>query len=106
MTATHVNIRFESNMPYFGVFNRMFVHFQLYTTNEAVYDSLCNLNFRNHCFTTYCKLWTCTKSVDSRHSMKRDKLPSVDVLPMFFHWTSLPISQSSLYGLPLHKSPK
>ena len=37
-------------------------------------------------------------SVDNRHSMKRDKVPSVDVLPMFFQWAPLPISQSSLYA--------
>ena len=60
MIATHVNIHdkeVKSNMPYFGVFNRMFVHFHLYTTHEAVYDSLRDLNFWNHCFTTYCNVW-------------------------------------------------
>ena len=34
MIATHANIHdkeVKSNMPYFGVFNRMFVHFHLYT---------------------------------------------------------------------------
>ena len=41
MTATHVNIHNReviSKMSYFGVFNRMFVHFHLYATHEAVYD--------------------------------------------------------------------
>ena len=48
MIGTHVNIhdsKVKSSMPYFGVFNRTFVHFHfytfhLYTTHEAVYDSL------------------------------------------------------------------
>ena len=34
MIATHANIHdreVKSNMPYFGVFNRRFVHFHLYT---------------------------------------------------------------------------
>ena len=57
MTATNVNIHDReviSNMSYFGVFNRMFVHFHLYTstTHDEVYDSLRDLNFRNQCFTT------------------------------------------------------
>ena len=55
MIATHVNIHdrgVKSNMPYFRVFNRMFVHFHLYTTHEAIYDSLRDLNFGNHYFTT------------------------------------------------------
>ena len=58
MIATHVNIHDEevrSNMSYFGLFTCMFVHFHLYTTHETVYDSLCDLNFRNQCITTYCK---------------------------------------------------
>ena len=46
-----------SNMSYFGVFNRMFVRFHLYTIHEAAYDSLLDLNFRNQCFTTSCKIW-------------------------------------------------
>ena len=56
MIATHVNFHdreVKSSMPYFGVFTRMFVHFYLYNTHDAVHDSLRNLNFRNHCFTTY-----------------------------------------------------
>ena len=60
MIATHVNFHdreVKSSMPYFGVFTRMFVHFHLYTTHDAVYDSLPDLNFRNHCFTTYCNVW-------------------------------------------------
>ena len=43
MITTHVNIHdreVKSIMPYFGVFNRMFVYFHLYTTHEAVDDSL------------------------------------------------------------------
>ena len=38
MTATHVKILDKeavSNMSYFGVFNRMFVHFHFYSTHEA-----------------------------------------------------------------------
>ena len=38
MTATHVNIHDRevmSNMSYFGVYNRMFVHFHFYTTHEV-----------------------------------------------------------------------
>ena len=60
MIATHVNFQdreIKSSMPYFGVFTRMFVYFHLYTTHEAVCDSLRDLNFRNHCFTTYCNVW-------------------------------------------------
>ena len=60
MTAAHVNIHDREvifNMSYFGVFNCMFVHFNLHTTHEAVCDSLRDLNFRNHCFTTYCSVW-------------------------------------------------
>ena len=60
MIATHVNIHdreVKFIMPYFGVFNRMFVHFHLYITHEAVCDSLRDLNFRDHCFTTYCNVW-------------------------------------------------
>ena len=60
MIATHVNFHnreVKSSMPYFGVFTRMFVHFHLYTTHDAVHDSLRDLNFRNHCFTTYCNVW-------------------------------------------------
>ena len=56
MIATHVNFHHrevKSSMPYFGVFTRMFVHFHPYATHDAVYDSLGDLNFRNHCFTTY-----------------------------------------------------
>ena len=59
MIATHVNFYdrdVKSSMPYFKVFTRMFVHFHLYATHEAVYDSLRDLNFRNHCFTTYCNV--------------------------------------------------
>ena len=46
MIATHVNFHdreVKSSMPYFGVFTRMFVHFHLYTTHDAVYDSLRDL---------------------------------------------------------------
>ena len=60
MTATLVNIHeleAISNMSYFGVFNCMFVHFHLYTTHDAVYYSLRDLNFRNQCCTTYCNVW-------------------------------------------------
>ena len=60
MTAAHVNIHDREvifNMSYFGVFNRMFVHFNLHTTHEAVCDSLRDLNFRSHCFTTYYNVW-------------------------------------------------
>ena len=58
MTAAHVNIhdREAIYMSYFGVFNRMFVHFHFYTTQEAVHDSLYDLNYRNQCFTTYCNV--------------------------------------------------
>ena len=59
MIATHVNFHdreIKSNMSYFGVFIRMFVHFHLYTTHDTVHDSLRDLNFRNHCFTTYCNV--------------------------------------------------
>ena len=48
MIATHVNFldrEIKSSMPYFGVFTRMFVHFHLYTTHDAVHDSLRDLNF-------------------------------------------------------------
>ena len=60
MIATYFNIHereVKSKMPYFEMFNRMFVHFHLYTTHEAVYDSLRDLNVRNHYFTTYCNVW-------------------------------------------------
>ena len=60
MTATHVNIHdweVISNMWHFAVFNRMFVHFNLHTTHEAVCDSLRDLNLRNQCFTTYYNVW-------------------------------------------------
>ena len=60
MIAAHVNFHgreVKSSMPYFGVFKRMFVNFHLYTTHEAVCDSLRDLNFCNHCFTTYCNVW-------------------------------------------------
>ena len=60
MIATRVNFHdreVKSSMPYFGVFNRMFVHFHLYTTHEAVCDSLRDLNLGNQCFTTYCNVW-------------------------------------------------
>ena len=59
MIATHANFHdreVKSSMPYFGV-NRMSVHFHLYTTHDAVHVSLRDLNFRNHCFTTYCNVW-------------------------------------------------
>ena len=59
MIATHVNFHdreVKSSMPYFGVFNRMLVHFHLYATHDSVHDSLRDLNFRNHCFTTYCNV--------------------------------------------------
>ena len=48
MIATHVNFHdreIKSSMPYFGVFTRMFVHFYLYTTHDAVHDSLRDLIF-------------------------------------------------------------
>ena len=48
MIARHVNFHdreIKSSMPYFGVFTRMFVHFHLYTTQDAVHDSLRDLNF-------------------------------------------------------------
>ena len=60
MIATHDNFHdreVKSSTPYFGVFNRMSVHFHLHTTHEAVCDSLRDLNFRNHYFTTYCNVW-------------------------------------------------
>ena len=60
MIATHVDIHdreVKSSMPYFGVSTRMFVHFNLHTTHEAVYDPLCDLNFCNHYFTTSCNVW-------------------------------------------------
>ena len=41
MIATHVNFHdreIKSSMPYFGVFTRMFVHFYLYITHDAVHD--------------------------------------------------------------------
>ena len=59
-----------------GVFNRMFVHFHLYTTYQAGYDSLRELNFCNHCFTTYCNVWprytTIGDSVIAQSSKVRD----------------------------------
>ena len=48
MIATNVNFHnreIKSSMPYFGVFTRMFVHFHLHTTHDAVHDSLRDLNF-------------------------------------------------------------
>ena len=62
MITTHVSfhdreVKSSSSMPYFGVFTRMFVHFHLYTSHDAVYDSLRDFNIRNHCFTTYCNVW-------------------------------------------------
>ena len=48
MIATHVNFHdreVKSSMPYFGVFSRIFVHFHLYTTHDAVYYPLRDLNF-------------------------------------------------------------
>ena len=57
MTATHVKILDReaiSNMSYFVVFPRMFVHF--HSTHEEVCDSLNDLDFCNQCFATYCNV--------------------------------------------------
>ena len=59
MTATHVTILDEeavSNMSYFGVFNRMFIHFHFYITYEVASESLHDFDFRNQCFKTYCNV--------------------------------------------------
>ena len=93
MIATHVTIHdreVNSKMPYFGVFNSMFVHFHLYTTHEAVYDSLRDLKFRNHCLTTYCKVWPLYTAIFSSIPKLIDLLICVLFPFSSLHWTPTP----------------
>ena len=69
MIATNVNFHnreIKSSMPYFGVFTRMFVHFHLHTTHDAVHDPTlydilqCMATLHYHLF-QYTKLIYCFK---------------------------------------------
>ena len=47
----------DRNVPMYLIKTLCYWYQHQYTTHDAVYDLLRDLNIRDHCFTTYCNVW-------------------------------------------------